>query len=51
MEAFYKAYEQGERPTDALRKAQLQTIATLRERTKLAPVRLWALFIVQQTRE
>jgi CHAT domain-containing protein len=51
METFYKAYGQGERPADALRKAQLETIANLRKEQKIAPVKLWAPFIVQQTGE
>jgi tetratricopeptide (TPR) repeat protein len=56
MEEFYRAYGQGERPADALRRAQLQTLTNLRELTAtmkepLAPVRLWAPFIVQQTGE
>lgn len=56
MEAFCKAYGQGEAPAEALRRAQLQTITHLRELTvsfgkPLAPVRLWAPFIVQQTGE
>ena len=56
MEEFYRAYGQGERPADALRRAQLQTLTNLRELTAtmkepFAPVRLWAPFIVQQTGE
>jgi CHAT domain-containing protein len=57
MERFYQAYGQGASPAEALRQAQLQTIAELRARTKqafgeaLAPVRLWAPFIVQQMGE
>jgi CHAT domain-containing protein len=57
MERFYGAYGQGASAAEALRQAQLQTIAELRARTRaavgeaLAPVRLWAPFIVQQTGE
>lgn len=56
MEEFYRAYGKGERPAEALRQAQLQTIANLRELTAsfgkpMAPVRLWAPFILQQTGE
>ncbi|MGH7960314.1 MAG: tetratricopeptide repeat protein [Candidatus Binatia bacterium] len=56
METFYKAYTQGKQPAEALRRAQLHTIANLRELTAtmkepLAPVKLWAPFIVQQTGE
>lgn len=57
MEKFYRAYVRGEFAPEALRQAQLQTIASLREQTKtafgepLAPVKLWAPFIVQQTGE
>lgn len=56
MKEFYRAYGKGERPAEALRQAQLQTIANLRELTAsfgkpMAPVRLWAPFIVQQTGE
>ena len=54
MEEFYRTHEQGEQPAEALRRAQLQTIAHLRELTAgfgkpFAPVRLWAPFILQQT--
>jgi CHAT domain-containing protein len=57
MQRFYQAYGQGASPAEALRQAQLQTITELRARTKkefgeaLAPVRLWAPFMVQQTGE
>ena len=57
MKAFYQGYGKGKTPAVALREAQLQTIASLREQTKasigepLAPVKLWAPFIVQQTAE
>jgi CHAT domain-containing protein len=56
MEAFYKAYGQGDAPAEALRRAQLQTLTNLREMTAtmkepVTPVRLWAPFIVQQTGE
>ena len=54
MEVFYKAYGQGKTPAEALRQAQLQTLASLRAMTAtlkepLTPVKLWAPFIVQQT--
>jgi CHAT domain-containing protein/Tfp pilus assembly protein PilF len=56
MEHFYESYERGEPVADALRTAQVQTIAFLREKTSagrqgeaFAPVNLWAPFIVQQT--
>lgn len=54
MQHFYQAYGQGASATDALRQAQLHTIIELRTRTQkelgeaLAPVHLWAPFIVQQ---
>lgn len=57
MEQFYRAYRRGETASEALRQVQLQTIASLREQTQaafgepLAPVKLWAPFIVQQTGE
>jgi len=56
MEAFYRAYGEGKSPAEALRQAQLQTLANLRELTKsmkepFTPVKLWAPFIVQQTGE
>jgi CHAT domain-containing protein/lipopolysaccharide biosynthesis regulator YciM len=57
MEEFYRGYAAGKSPAVALRAAQLKSIAALREQTKaklgepLAPVRLWAPFIVQQTAE
>jgi hypothetical protein len=57
MEEFYRHYGSGELPALALREAQLQSIATLRNQMKAtfgrsyAPVRLWAPFIVQQTGE
>lgn len=57
MKAFYQGYGKGKTPTVALCEAQLQTIASLREQTKasigepIAPVKLWAPFIVQQTAE
>lgn len=55
MQRFYQGYEQGMPIPDALRQAQLQTIAALRVQTQqtlgeaLAPVYLWAPFIVQKT--
>lgn len=56
MEAFYQAYGQGDAPAEALRRAQLQILANLREMTAtmkepVTPVQLWAPFIVQQTGE
>lgn len=57
MERFYQAYGRGETVSEALRQAQLETIVSLREQTEaalsepLAPVKLWAPFIVQQTGE
>jgi CHAT domain-containing protein len=55
MEQFYKAFGRGLSSPQALREAQLETIGSLREQTQgehgepLAPVKLWAPFIVQQT--
>jgi len=56
MERFYQAYGSGQDAAAALTAAQRDTIRTLREATKqskqgeaLAPVNLWAPFIVQQT--
>jgi tetratricopeptide (TPR) repeat protein len=56
MERFYQAYSDGQDAAAALTAAQRDTIRTLREATKqskqgeaLAPVNLWAPFIVQQT--
>ena len=55
MEEFYGAFAAGESAADSLRRAQLKTIRKLRQITKaevgedLAPVKLWAPFIVQQT--
>jgi CHAT domain-containing protein/tetratricopeptide (TPR) repeat protein len=56
MERFYRGYGHGEPVAMALRKAQIETIASLREELRksshgrpLAPVNLWAPFIVQQT--
>lgn len=56
MEAFYRAYGEGKSLTEALHQAQPRKLATSRELTKtmkepLPPVKLWAPFIVQQTRE
>ncbi len=55
MERFYRAYANGDAPGDALRTAQLETIAFLRSKTAasaggegVAPVNLWAPFILQQ---
>jgi CHAT domain-containing protein len=55
MEQFYQAVGRGVSPAEALREAQLATISRLRERMQgeggepLAPVNLWAPFMVQQT--
>ena len=55
MEEFYRHYSNGMTPAAALREAQLWSINFLREETQkelgqpLAPVRLWAPFIAQQT--
>ena len=54
MERFYQAYGAGRSASEALRSAQLETIAFLRSRTGgaasggVAPVNLWAPFILQQ---
>jgi CHAT domain-containing protein/Flp pilus assembly protein TadD len=57
MERFYRAYEDGASAADALRTAELDTVAHLRKVTStgtpertFAPVNLWAPFIVQETR-
>jgi len=47
MNIFYQQYAQGDKPTEALRKAQLSTIKMLREVMGDAPPALWAPFIVQ----
>jgi len=55
MKEFYRAYRDGASAASALREAQLQSIASLRAQTDatyglaLAPVKLWATFLVQQT--
>jgi len=56
MERFYQAYTNGAPAAQALRDAEVQTIAYLRELTSAgtqhrayAPVNLWAPFILQQT--
>ena len=55
MERFYEGYGEGESIPESLRQAQLESINTLRGLTQeaqgesLAPVRLWAPFMVQQT--
>jgi CHAT domain-containing protein len=49
MEQFYQALGRGVSPSEALREAQLATIRSLREQTQVAPVNLWAPFMVQQT--
>jgi CHAT domain-containing protein len=47
MEQFYRHYGQGMKPAKALRKAQLETIAMLREKHGVAAPSLWAPFILQ----
>ncbi|MFC1580144.1 tetratricopeptide repeat protein [Thermodesulfobacteriota bacterium] len=47
MKSFYRFYGKGTPPAEALRKAQLETIATLRKRFGAAPASLWAPFILQ----
>ncbi|MFC1813781.1 tetratricopeptide repeat protein [Thermodesulfobacteriota bacterium] len=47
MKTFYRFYGKGMLPAEALRKAQLETIATLRKRYGAAPASLWAPFILQ----
>ncbi|MBW1789099.1 MAG: CHAT domain-containing protein, partial [Deltaproteobacteria bacterium] len=47
MKSFYRFYGKGASPAEALRKAQLETIATLRKRFGAAPASLWAPFILQ----
>ncbi|MFC1489385.1 tetratricopeptide repeat protein [Thermodesulfobacteriota bacterium] len=49
MISFYRFYGKGTSPAEALRKAQLETIATLRKRFGVAPTSLWAPFILQGT--
>jgi CHAT domain-containing protein len=49
MEQFYQAVGRGVSPAEALREAQLETIRSLREQQEVAPVSLWAPFIVQRT--
>ncbi|MGH7964719.1 MAG: CHAT domain-containing protein, partial [Candidatus Binatia bacterium] len=55
MKEFYRAYRNGASAAAALREAQLRSIASLRAQTRasygeaLAPVKLWATFLVQQT--
>ncbi len=47
MEQFYKAYGEGKSAVEALRTAQLATIAALRKEGKPEDPKLWAPFIVQ----
>ncbi len=54
MREFYRHYASGESPADALRAAQLQTIAKLREKADgvaddsfMPSARRWASFIAQ----
>jgi CHAT domain-containing protein len=55
MERFYQAVGRGVSPAEALQEAQLATISSLREQIQgeggepIAPVNLWAPFMVQQT--
>jgi CHAT domain-containing protein len=55
MKVFYRAYRNGKSAAEALREAQLRSIASLRAQTRasygeeIAPVKLWATFLVQQT--
>jgi CHAT domain-containing protein len=52
MGRFYRNYRSGVSAADAMRKAELETISSLREAGKeggVAMVTLWAPFIVQQT--
>ncbi len=55
MKRFYEEFGDGETIPEALQQAQLESIETLRELTQgalgepIAPVRLWAPFMVQQT--
>jgi CHAT domain-containing protein len=50
MERFYRSYASGHGVAEALRAAELDTIADLRRRTGgVAPVNLWAPFVTQQT--
>jgi CHAT domain-containing protein/Tfp pilus assembly protein PilF len=55
MEQFYQAVGRGVSPAEALREAQLAMISSLREQMQgeggepIAPVNLWAPFMVQQT--
>jgi CHAT domain-containing protein len=56
MTVFYRTYGEGKSPAEALRQAQLQTLARLRKELATVkdlrtPVKLWAPFIVQQTGE
>jgi len=47
MKRFYTLYGKGANPAKALREAQLETIAMLREKLGFAPPSLWAPFIMQ----
>ncbi len=49
MHTFYKLYGKGKLPSEALREAQLKTIAQLREKFDYAPPSLWAPFILQSS--
>ena len=47
MERFYTLYGKGKNPPEALREAQLETIADLRKKYGFAAPSLWAPFIMQ----
>ncbi|MEM9529778.1 MAG: CHAT domain-containing tetratricopeptide repeat protein [Pseudomonadota bacterium] len=47
MQTFYDHYGSSEPPADALRKAQLASINTLRKELGAAPPSIWAAFIIQ----
>ncbi|MDH5649993.1 MAG: tetratricopeptide repeat protein [Gammaproteobacteria bacterium] len=47
MKRFYTLYGKGVNPSEALREAQLETIAKLRKEYGVAPPSLWAPFIMQ----
>jgi CHAT domain-containing protein len=54
MARFYRNYHTGVSVADAMRKAETETITSLREAGKeggVAMVTLWAPFVVQQTGE
>ncbi len=47
MKKFYAHYTDGEAPSRALRQAQVEFIAKLREKNNIAPPYYWAPFIIQ----